>query len=122
MKTMNKKTIKSVKKMNTGGSSGPCSAKGLCPEYSGSTKTGKCIPCSAGVYGGLVGSAAAAIGTGIKMIGDKIKSNNQKQKAAKLLKSAKEAVQNTPTAKFKKDLDDKLKTQKRGGVVKSKKK
>jgi hypothetical protein len=113
---MNKKTIKPVGKMKAGGSAGPCSAKGLCPEYSGSKKTGKCIPCSAGVYGGIAGSAAAIIGTGVKMVKDKLKNAKEITKIKKAnpgmkRKDAREA--------YKKQ--NELPQEKRGGSVKSKK-
>jgi hypothetical protein len=114
-----KKTVKTIKKMSKGGEGG-C-PPGQCPEYEGGTRVG-CKRCRAGIIAGLTTSITGAGAVVGKMIGDKIKSVNEKQKAAKLVKAAEKAAQNTPTAKFKKGLEGKLKTQKRGGSVKSKKK
>lgn len=112
-----KKTTKPVKKMKAGGSAG-C-PPGQCPKYVGGKREG-CEPCKAGILAGITAGLSGIAGVTGAIIKDKVKNAKEKQKVKEIFNAAKKAKENTPTAKFKKDLKDKLKTQKRGGVVKSK--
>lgn len=105
-----KKTIKPIKKMKTGG------AKKCPPNYCPDTND-VCVYCGGAKWAGRI------LSTGIAALGNKIFKDASKASAEKrAAKEAEKAAQNTPEAKFKKGMDNKLKTQKRGGSVKSKKK
>jgi hypothetical protein len=113
MKTTNKKTVKSVAKMKEGG------AKKCPPNYcpDGNPNSHGCVYCGGAKWAGRL------LSTGIAALGNKLFKDASKKSAEKAAaKKAEEAAQNTPAAKFTKGLENKLKTQKRGGVVKSKKK
>jgi hypothetical protein len=114
MKSMIKKTVKPVKKMKEGGAK-KC-PPGYCPA-GGAGAGGGCVYCGGAKWAGRILSA------GFTALGNKVFKDASKKSAEKAAaKKAEEAAQNTPAAKFTKGLENKLKTQKRGGVVKSKKK
>jgi hypothetical protein len=114
MKTTNKKTVKSVAKMKEGGAK-KC-PPGYCPA-GGAGAGGGCVYCGGAKWAGRILSA------GFTALGNKVFKDASKKSAEKAAaKKAEEAAQNTPAAKFTKGLENKLKTQKRGGSVKSKKK
>ena len=113
MKTTNKKTVKSVAKMKEGG------AKKCPPNYcpGGAGGGGGCVYCGGAKWAGRILTA------GLTALGNKVFKDASKSSAEKAAaKEAAKAEQNTPAAKFTKGLENKLKTQKRGGSVKSKKK
>jgi hypothetical protein len=111
MKTTNKKTVKSVAKMKEGGQKCP---PNYCPTGAGG---GGCVYCGGAKWAGRIFTA------GLTALGNKVFKDASKKSAEKAAtKKAEEAAQNTPAAKFTKGLENKLKTQKRGGSVKSKKK
>ena len=89
-------------------------AKKCPPNYCPDTND-VCVYCGGAKWAGRI------LSTGLAALGNKVFKDASKKSAAKqAAKKAEEAAQNTPTAKFTKGLENKLKTQKRGGTVKSK--